>query len=100
MLSKLNRPVRLAVVMTHPIQYYAPWFRHIAAHRPEIELMVHYCVIPSPAQQGVGFGQAFTWDSSLLDGYPNVVVTDDGSRSIWRVSYAAAAAPKGKGKAK
>ena len=67
-------PVRLSVVMTHPIQYYAPWFRYIAATAPEIRLMAHYCVIPTPEQQGVGFEEPFTWDASLLDGYDHVVL--------------------------
>jgi glycosyltransferase involved in cell wall biosynthesis len=60
--------------MTHPIQYYSPWFRHIARNEPHIELTVHYCLTPTPAQQGVGFDRAFEWDSSLLDGYENVVL--------------------------
>jgi hypothetical protein len=30
-----RRPIRLTVVMTHPVQYYGPWFRHIAAHCTE-----------------------------------------------------------------
>ncbi len=30
-----HRPIRLTVVLTHPVQYYAPWFRHIAARCPE-----------------------------------------------------------------
>ena len=77
----MSRPVRLAAVMTHPIQYYAPWFRYIAANCPDIELLVHYCIIPSPAQQGVRFGHAFTWDSSLLDGYPNVVIRSTTQRA-------------------
>ena len=32
---------RLAIVTTHPIQYYAPWFRHLAA-RSGLELKVWY----------------------------------------------------------
>src|SRR5688572_32839242 len=55
-----NRPmsgsVRLTAVLTHPVQYYAPWFRHIAAHCPEIDLTVLYAADPTPAQRGVGFG--------------------------------------------
>ena len=26
----LAQPVKLAIVCTHPIQYYSPWFRHLA----------------------------------------------------------------------
>jgi glycosyltransferase involved in cell wall biosynthesis len=64
----------LTVVLTHPIQYYAPWFRHITTHAPELELTVLHATEPTPEQQGVGFDQAFTWDVSLTDGYRSFVV--------------------------
>jgi glycosyltransferase involved in cell wall biosynthesis len=61
--------LRLTVVMTHPVQYYVPWFRHIAAHCPEIDLTVLYATQPTPEQQGVGFGRDFLWDIPLTEGY-------------------------------
>lgn len=63
------RPLRLTAVLVHPVQYYAPWFRHVAAHVPEIDLTVLYATAATPEQQGVGFGQAFTWDVPLTEGY-------------------------------
>lgn len=69
-------PVRLSVVLTHPIQYYAPWFRFISQNAPAIELKVHYCVTPTPEQQGAEFKEAFTWDGSLFDGYDYVILRD------------------------
>jgi len=60
--------IRLTVVMTHPAQYLAPWFRHVA-REPAIDLTVLYATAPSPAQQGVGFDRAFEWDVPLTDGY-------------------------------
>ena len=63
------RPIRLTIVQTHPVQYYAPWFRHITAHCPAIDLTVVYASRPAPAQQGTGFGRAFEWDTSLFEGY-------------------------------
>src|SRR2546425_587276 len=45
---------RLTVVLTHPVQYYAPWFRHVAAHAPTVQLTVLYGTSPTAAQQGVG----------------------------------------------
>jgi glycosyltransferase involved in cell wall biosynthesis len=65
---------RLTVVMTHPVQYYSPWFRHIASNCPEIQLTVVYAVQPSPAQQGVGFGMPFSWDTPLTEGYKCSIV--------------------------
>ena len=64
-----DRPIRLTVVLTHPVQYYAPWFRHVAAHCPELDLMVLYGTEPTAAQQGVGFGVSFRWDTPLVEGY-------------------------------
>jgi glycosyltransferase involved in cell wall biosynthesis len=55
--------------MTHPVQYYSPWFRFINRACPEIQLTVIYGTVPTPEQQGVGFGVSFEWDTSPLDGY-------------------------------
>ena len=60
---------RLGVVLTHPVQYFSPWFRWIAAERPEIDLTVFYAVRPTPDAQAGGFGQAFEWDEDLFAGY-------------------------------
>jgi glycosyltransferase involved in cell wall biosynthesis len=70
----MDRPRKLTIAMTHPVQYYSPWFRHIATSCPELDLTVVYATIPSSEQQGVGFGVSFEWDSSPLDGYRHVVV--------------------------
>ena len=67
-------PLRLTAVLTHPIQYYAPWFRHIQAHAPQIDLTVVYATQPTPEQQGVGFGRSFEWDVPLTEGYRSIVV--------------------------
>lgn len=70
----MGPPLRLTVVMTHPVQYVAPWFRYIAARCPEIALTVLYGTQPTPAQQGAGFERAFTWDVPLTQGYSCQVV--------------------------
>jgi glycosyltransferase involved in cell wall biosynthesis len=72
----VTTPVRLTAVLTHPIQYYAPWFRHIHQHAPEIALTVVYATRPTPMQQGVGFDRPFEWDVPLTDGYRSVIVRD------------------------
>ena len=68
-MTQASRPIRLTAVLTHPVQYYAPWFRHIAARCREIDLTVLYATQPTAEQQGVGFRQAFQWDVPLTDGY-------------------------------
>ncbi|MDB9775840.1 glycosyltransferase family 4 protein [Vicingaceae bacterium] len=60
-------PKKLAIVVSHPIQYYAPLFAVLAK---EIDLKVFYCHNPTPDEVGKdGFGQAFSWDIDLLKGY-------------------------------
>jgi glycosyltransferase involved in cell wall biosynthesis len=60
---------KLAVLNTHPIQYFAPLYRRLA-QEPDIDLTVYFC-----SHQGVeeylddGFGERIKWDVSLLEGY-------------------------------
>ena len=68
--------IRLTIVQTHPVQYLAPWFRHIHANCPEIDLTVLYASRPQPEQQGTGFDRAFEWDTPLLDGYTWALVRE------------------------
>ena len=59
---------RLAILVTHPIQYQVPLFRRLA-HEPGLDLKVLYCRIPDPTWQGQEFGIPFQWDVPLLEGY-------------------------------
>jgi glycosyltransferase involved in cell wall biosynthesis len=70
----MKSPIRLAAVMTHPIQYYSPWFRYIAREVKDIRLQVLYVSEPSSGQQGTGFGESFEWDVPLREGYESVVL--------------------------
>jgi glycosyltransferase involved in cell wall biosynthesis len=67
-------PIRVTFVLTHPIQYYAPWFRHITRDEPELALTAIHAIDPTPAQQGTGFEQAFRWDVPLTEGYRSIIV--------------------------
>ena len=69
-----SRRTRVVALMTHPVQYLAPWFRHIHAHAQTLDFRVVYVTEPTAAQQGVGFDRAFEWDIPLRDGYQSVVV--------------------------
>ncbi|CDF80628.1 glycosyltransferase (GT4) [Formosa agariphila KMM 3901] len=60
---------KLAIVTTHPIQYYAPWFK-LLADRNNVEVKVFYTW--SQASDEVidkTFGKTIKWDIPLLDGY-------------------------------
>ena len=69
-----STPIRLTIVATHPVQYYAPWFRWIHTNCPDLDLRVIYAAAPTPRQQGTGFDCEFTWDVPLTDGYDCTVV--------------------------
>ncbi len=64
------KTVRLAIVSTHPIQYYAPLFRVLARH-PGIDLRVFYTwsQVADGTIEDPGFGATLKWDIPLLEGY-------------------------------
>jgi glycosyltransferase involved in cell wall biosynthesis len=65
---------RLAVVLSHPTQYYSPWFRRIAA-LGAIDLQVFYLWdFGVQARHDRDFGHALQWDIPLLDGYASEFV--------------------------
>lgn len=72
---------KLAILNTHPIQYFAPLYRRLA-QEPDLDITVYYC-----SRQGIdeyfddGFGCHLKWDVPLIDGYrtkflPNFWHTD------------------------
>jgi glycosyltransferase involved in cell wall biosynthesis len=63
----VSSALRLGVLATHPIQYYTPLYRELAARG--VDLTVYFAHRPDAAEQGTGFGVAFQWDLDLLGGY-------------------------------
>lgn len=61
---------KLAIISTHPIQYYAPVFRVLAAST-EIDLRIFYTWSQAATDTvfDPGFGTEVKWDIPLLDGY-------------------------------
>ena len=59
---------RLGILVSHPIQYYVPWFRHLA-ERFDIEVFYGHR-LDAQGQADAGFGVEFDWDIPLLEGYP------------------------------
>src|SRR5258706_13386886 len=66
----MPKAYRLAILSSHPIQYFAPLYRRLAATE-DIDLTVFFC-----SRQGLegghvdpGFGQVVVWDIPLLEGY-------------------------------
>lgn len=65
----LGRRVRLAYVVSHPIQYQAPLLRRIA-QEPDIDLTVLFgSDFSVRSYKDEGFGVDVTWDIPLLEGY-------------------------------
>ncbi len=62
-------PVRLAYLVSHPIQYQAPLLRRIA-REPDIELTVLFgSDFSVRGYKDQGFGVEVAWDTPLLEGY-------------------------------
>lgn len=88
------RPLKLAYLVTHPIQYQAPLLRAAAA-APDIDLTVFFqSDISLKPHVDTGFGVEIAWDVPLLDGYRSVFLPADGptdridflhprSRGLW-----------------
>ncbi len=78
---------RVACLVTHPIQYQAPLFRHLAS-RPGIDLTVFFLSdLSLHAYRDSGFGVSVKWDVPLLGGYRHDFLPRVGSGnglSFWR----------------
>jgi glycosyltransferase involved in cell wall biosynthesis len=59
---------KLAIITTHPIQYYAPIFK-LLHQRNLIAIKVFYTLGQQQAGYDPGFGKNIEWDIPLLDGY-------------------------------
>jgi glycosyltransferase involved in cell wall biosynthesis len=61
--------MRLAIITTHPIQYYAPVFKLLQQH-PQLDIKVFYTWGKSAVEKfDPGFNKVIKWDTPLLDGY-------------------------------
>ena len=61
---------KLAIITTHPIQYYAPVFK-LLHERGKVSIMVYYTWgEKSKVKYDPGFGATIDWDIPLTDGYP------------------------------
>lgn len=71
---------RLAIVLSHPTQYYSPWFRWLALHTPLNFRVFYLWEFGVKAMRDPRFATTFQWDVDLLSGYdaefvPNVSPT-------------------------
>lgn len=80
---------KLAVLTTHPIQYYAPVFRLLAA-RGNVAIRVFYSWGESSLKKyDPGFGRVIEWDIPLLEGYDYEFLEnsskDPGTHHFWGI---------------
>jgi glycosyltransferase involved in cell wall biosynthesis len=75
-----SRVYRLAVLNTHPIQYFAPLYAHLARD-PALEVTVLYCSdVSLRGAHDPGFGREVRWDIDLLTGYRSVFLGEHAAR--------------------
>lgn len=73
--SDAPRRIRVAVLNTHPIQYFAPLYRKIVETCPDIDLTVLYLSDSSlRGESDPGFAQQVVWDIDLMSGYQHKFV--------------------------
>lgn len=76
----IPKSCRLAVVTTHPVQYYAPWFRHLAG-TVGLDVRVFYLWDFGVADRvDPTFGVRVTWDVPLLEGYAHEFIPNRSRR--------------------
>jgi hypothetical protein len=65
---------RIGFLVSHPIQYYTPFFRELAQR---CDLTVYFAHRQDAIGQGqAGYGVAFDWDIDLLSGYESRFLTN------------------------
>ncbi len=70
-----NSP-KLAIVVSHPIQYFSPWFRWIAAESG-CRLRVFFLDDPAARRaEDPDFGRRVQWDIPLLEGFDSCFVSN------------------------
>ena len=83
--NNAREPVRLAYLVSHPIQYQAPLLRRVA-QEPDIDLTVLFGADFSvKGYRDVGFGVDVKWDIPLLEGYKHEflpALRDNGTASV------------------
>jgi glycosyltransferase involved in cell wall biosynthesis len=77
-MNSRERKKRLAVITTHPIQYYSPIFR-LLSERGLVDICVFYTWEREASGFDVEFGKSFEWDIPLLQGFEHVFVPNGGS---------------------
>jgi glycosyltransferase involved in cell wall biosynthesis len=78
---RVMRPIKLAIVSTHPVQYYAPVFRGLS-RAPQLATRSFYTWSQTEGglQHEPEFGTTVRWDIPLLEGYDHEFVANVAAR--------------------
>ena len=79
----VTRPIRLAAIATHPVQYFAPVFRLLETNEAVEFLAIFASAQGAQATIDPFFGVEVAWDSAPLSGYRSTVL-DHGGISVAR----------------
>jgi len=60
---------RLAVVLSHPIQYHIPWIKGLTDRKVKIKIFYTWSQSENGSYFDEGFGRQIKWDIPLLEGY-------------------------------
>lgn len=75
--------MRLVIVNTHPIQYFAPLYRALEKHLGDTFTVVYCSKKGLAVSQDYQFGERFQWDIDLLQGY-SYLFTDEADENADR----------------
>src|SRR3954447_11885707 len=68
------RPTRIAILNSHPIQYFAPLYAYLNA-APDLDITALYLSdISLRGAKDIEFGHDVKWDVDLLSGYRSIFV--------------------------
>jgi len=83
------KKTKLAIVLTHPVQYHAAVFRELAKYK-ELDLTVFFgSTHGSTSSFDEEFGVSFKWDCNVLRGYKSVFISQGGLQDLrkYRSAY-------------
>src|ERR1700688_1417950 len=77
--------IRLAIVVSHPIQHFAPWHRELAKIQDLDSKVFLCCDRGSTRYLDPGFNVEIQWDIPLLDGYKHEFLPTKGRQREMRL---------------
>src|SRR5215475_8347089 len=78
--SKIGSAMRIAVINSHPIQYFAPLYAYLNAATDLDVTALYLSDVSIRGGRDVGFGQDVKWDLDLLAGYRSLFLGDAARR--------------------